>query len=83
MTEGLKEAAKIAEQVSDIITMSFNKDLGTVNVTKFTQLMKQAGISVEQMATSFSSAGEAGTKAFAQMGTMIMNTKMQIEESNK
>lgn len=83
MTESLKEAAKMAEQVSDVITMSFNKDLGTVNVTKFTQLMKQAGISVEQMATSFSSAGEAGTKAFAQMGTMIMNTKMQIKESNK
>ena len=37
MTKNLKEVGQMAEQISLILEQSFNKDLGTLNMTKFTQ----------------------------------------------
>lgn len=83
MTNKLKEAGAMARQVGDILDLSFNKDLGTVNITKFNQLLKQSNITIHDMATKFAEAGNVGTTAFNKLGTMIMNTQLQIKKSNK
>ena len=67
MTEELQQAGKTAEQVGHILEQSFNKDLGTVNITKFNGLLRQSNLSIDTIAKHFSQAGNAGTVAFSKL----------------
>ena len=81
-TKQLKEAGVMAQQVGTILRESFNYDFGQINVGKFTQGLSQAGISMQQLRTNFASAGAMGQTSFARLGSSILNTKIQIKESN-
>lgn len=81
-TKQLKEAGVMAQQVGTILRESFNYDFGQINVGKFTQGLNQAGISMQQLRTNFASAGAIGQTSFARLGSSILNTKIQIKESN-
>ena len=81
-TKQLKEAGVMAQQVGTILRESFNYDFGQINIGKFTQGLNQAGISMQQLRTGFYSAGSVGQNTFATLGSSILNTKIQIKESN-
>lgn len=81
-TEQLKEAGVMAQQVGDILRSSFNYDFNQVNIGAFTQGLNSAGLSMDQLRSKFTAAGSQGTAAFSQLGSSILNTKIQIKESN-
>lgn len=81
-TKQLKEAGAMAQQVGTILRESFNYDFGQINIGKFTQGLNQAGISMQQLRTGLYSAGSVGQNSFATLGSSILNTKIQIKESN-
>lgn len=81
-TEQLKEAGIMAQQVGDILRSSFNYDFNQVNIGAFTQGLNSAGLSMDQLRSKFTAAGSQGTAAFSQLGSSILNTKIQIKESN-
>lgn len=81
-TKQLKEAGAMAQQVGTILRESFNYDFGQINIGKFTQGLNQADISMQQLRTGLYSAGSVGQNSFATLGSSILNTKIQIKESN-
>ena len=81
-TKQLKEAGVMAQQVGDILRNSFNYDFNQVNIGAFTQGLNSAGLSMDQLRSKFTAAGSQGTAAFSQLGSSILNTKIQIKESN-
>lgn len=81
-TRQLKEAGVMAQQVGTILRNSFNYDFNQVNIGAFTQGLKTAGLSMDQLRSKFTAAGGQGTAAFSQLGSSILNTKIQIKESN-
>ena len=83
LTKELEEAGTMAKQLSSILETSFNRDLGTVNISKFNQGLKQAGITSEQVRTSLIGQGNAGVAAYAKLTTSILNTNIQLKEQNK
>ena len=83
LTDELREAGTMARQLSSILESSFNKDLGTLNITKFNEGLKQAGITSEQVRTSLIGQGNAGVAAYSKLTSSILNTNVQLKEQNK
>ena len=83
LTDELREAGVMARQLSSILESSFNKDLGTLNITKFNEGLKQAGITSEQVRASLIGQGNAGVAAYSKLATSILNTNVQLKEQNK
>jgi len=83
LTDELREAGTMARQLSSILESSFNKDLGTLNITKFNEGLKQAGITSEQVRASLIGQGNAGVAAYSKLATSILNTNVQLKEQNK
>lgn len=82
INQSLQQAGRTAQQLSNILSQSTNMDLGTVNITKFSQGLKQAKLSVQQLKTDLSAAGTAGATAFNTLSNNILNTKMQLQQSS-
>ena len=82
-SQGLKEAATTAKQLDKIMSQTFNADLGSLNVTKFTQELKNSNLTVQQIKNSLVGAGAQGENAFNRMTQSILSTKMQIKETDK
>lgn len=81
-TEQLKEAGVMAQQVGDILRSSFNYDFNQVNIGAFTQGLNSAGLSMDQLRSKFTAAGNQGINTFANVSNSILSTKLQIKESN-
>ena len=47
LTNELEKAGETAQRLSSILDRSFNKDLGTVNITKFNSLLGQSNLSLK------------------------------------
>ena len=83
ITDDLKEAGQAAKQLSDILNRSYNKDLGTVNIANFNKELQKSGMSVSSLQTSLLKAGSMGANAFNKLGSTILNTNVQLKQSNK
>lgn len=70
-------------QVAALLDQSFNKDLGTLNIAKFNQGLKNSGTSLNQLQASFSTAGVAGQNAFRNLTARILTTKTQIKQTQE
>ncbi len=80
---GLQEAAKNASQVANIIEKSFNKELGSFNMTRFNKELSKSGLTLDVLRNSFSKAGKIGEASFNKLGSQILNTNIQLKQSNK
>lgn len=83
MTQSLKEAASTAKIVDEALEKAFNVNLGTTNLSKFNQELKKNNLTIDQVRTKFSQAGQAGEKAWNLLGSQILKTNIQLKESNK
>ena len=83
MNKELQDAGKTASQLSDILSKSFNTNLGTINVTKFKNELAKTGMSISDVRQKLSGAGADGKAAFAQVGSALLSTNVQLKESNK
>lgn len=83
LTKELKKAGEMAQTVGSMLDKSLNRDLGTVNLTKFNSLLKQSGLSAQQIKTQLEGAGNAGATAWNKLSTGILTSNTQIKEGNK
>lgn len=83
LTTDLREASNVARQLSSILSSSFNKDLGTLNIEKFNASLKQSGLTLDQIKAKLSAQGNAGAAAFNRLTGSILSTNVQLQQSNK
>lgn len=66
--------------IDDAFKKAFNTDLGTLNVAKFNQSLKN--LNLNKIYQDFSKAGAAGQTAFRNMTSQILTTNMQLKQTN-
>ena len=77
------QAANSAKQLESIINSSWNDKLGQLNLDKFNQSVKNSYGSVQGLKNSLAGAGSAGQSAFNTLASQVLNTNLQLKESNK
>ena len=83
LKNGFDEAARSAKQLESIINSSWNDKLGQLNLDKFNQGIKASYGNVEGLKNSLTGAGAAGQSAFNALASQVLNTNLQLKESNK
>ena len=80
--EGDLERVKASvKELQNALNKSMNADLGTVNLTKFNKELKN--MDLKSIYQNLSLAGTAGTSAFRNLTTGLLQTNVQIKQSNK
>lgn len=83
LNSNLQEASRTAQVISDALKKAYNADLGTTNISKFSQELKKNNLTIEQARIGLSKAGIQGSNAFYLLGSQILKTNVQLKESNK
>lgn len=78
----LKEIRETVTTVRQALTNSFNKDLGTVNITKFNSELSKTGLNLQQVYTTLAKAGTQGQNAFRNLTTELLTTQMQLKKTH-
>lgn len=78
----LKELKSMASSVQLALGAAFNKELGTVNVTKFNAELSKTGYSLQTISTAFNSAGEKGRTAFRNLATEALTAQRQVKQTH-
>ena len=78
----LKLAQQDAQALSNILTQSFNKDLGTVNIQKFNNALQTSNIDLNKVYTSMAAIGTKGVAAFRDMATQVMTSNLQLKKTH-
>lgn len=78
----LKLAQQDAQALSNILTQSFNKDLGTVNIQKFNNALKTSNLDLNKVYSSMSAIGTSGVSAFRNMATQVMTSNLQLKKTS-
>lgn len=78
----LKEIRQTASTVQQALSNSFNKDLGTTNITKFNNELAKSGLSLTQIASTFNAAGAKGQAAFRNITTELLTTEVQLKKTH-
>lgn len=78
----LKEIRETVTTVRQALTNSFNKDLGTVNITKFNSELSKTGLNLQQVYTTLAKAGTKGQNAFRNLTTELLTTQMQLKKTH-
>lgn len=90
LTTELKEASKAAQQLQTILNNAWNGKLNQLDLSKLNNSIKTTYGSVEQLRTSFTLAGNAGSTgavtaatAYNKFASSVLNTNLQLKQSNK
>ena len=78
----LAKAQNDARILSDILTKSFNKDLGTVNIQKFNAALKASNLDLNRVYANMSAIGGQGVASFRNMTTQIMTSNLQLKKTH-
>ena len=76
----LTQIKESASQVQKALDKAFNADLGTLNVSKFNNELKN--LDINKIYNDFNSAGSVGQTAFKNMTTQILTTNMQLKQTH-
>lgn len=82
LNTGLQQAGQTARQVSTILDQSFNKKLNSLDVTKFSQELSKAGLSMKTLKENLAQGGTAGSKAFNDLTSEILGTNIQLKQTS-
>ena len=80
--EEFRQAAGAAKQLESIINSSWNDKLNQLNLDKFNQGIKTAYGGVEGLKKSLEGAKGQGQAAFNAIASEVLNTNLQLKESN-
>ena len=67
--ESMGKVLETTKNVTKALEESFNKDLGTVNLNKFNQSLKQTGTSLSQVQKTLTSCGSVGGSAWSDLNS--------------
>lgn len=76
----LKIAQQDAQALSNILTQSFNKDLGTINIQKFNSALKASSLDLTKIQASMAKMGQGN--AFRSMAAQVLTTNMQLKQTH-
>ena len=76
----LKNIQKSAAQLEGALERAFNTNLGTLNVSKFNQELKN--LNLNKIYSDFSKAGTAGQNAFRNVTAQVLTTNMQLKKTH-
>lgn len=79
----LNQIKNSASQIDKALSKAFNVDLGTINISKFNNELKNSGVNINDVYKDFSAAGIAGQSAFRDITTKILTTNMQLKQSHE
>ena len=83
LTKQFTEASQAARKLESIINESWNDKLNQLNLNQFNQSVKSSFTSMQNLKRQLTSAGPQGKAAFNQIASSILNTNMQLRQSNK
>ena len=83
MPDNFKRSAEAAEKLQGILNQSWNHKLGQLDLGKVSKGIKDTYGNVEQMKAALTAMGPEGTKAYNQVASSILNTNIQLKQSNK
>ena len=83
MEAGLKESCKAAQQLESILDDAWNNKLGELNLSKVNQGIKTTFGSVSNLRIALEQSGKVGSDAYNQVASSILNTNLQLKQSNK
>lgn len=83
MEQDLRAAGQAASQLSDILNQSWNSRLGQLDLSRVNNSIKQTYGSVSNLKTQMERSGPAGAAAYNQVASAILNTNLQLKQSNK
>lgn len=76
----LTQIKQTTKQVQDALTRSFNTNLGTLNISKFSSELKS--LDINRVYHDFASAGEVGKSTFRNITSEILTTNMQLKQTH-
>lgn len=82
MGEELKNAQQAAAQLENALTRSFNIKMGTTDIVRFNQILKQSNIDLKTTYERMASIGPVGEAAFNKFAVSTMTMNMQIKKGN-
>lgn len=82
LNKDLLTASKTAIQLRQNLETAFNVKTGNLDLVKFNQSMKSAGMSLEQYRTQLMNLGPAGAQSFAQLSMAIMQADAPLARVN-
>lgn len=77
-----KQAASAAKQLQQIINSSWNDKLNQLNLDKFNQSINQSFGSVQNLKNQLVSGTAQGQAAFNSLASAVLNTNVQLRQSN-
>ena len=78
LTPQLEKARQSAMQLKVALDSATNVDTGRLNLNKFSNSLRSAGLSVKQLAVDMRSLGPDGVKAFQQMASAVASAETKI-----
>ena len=82
LNRDLLTASKTAIQLRQNLETAFNVKTGNLDLVKFNQSMKSAGMSLEKYRTQLMNLGPAGAQSFAQLSMAIMQADAPLTRVN-
>lgn len=83
LTNSLKESAKAADQLENILNQSWNNKLNQLDLNKVNQGIKNTYGNVKNLKQELEKSGAVGSRAYNDIASAILTTNMQLRTSNK
>ena len=83
LSNELDKAAVAARRLEEILSQSWNYKLNQLDLSKFNTSVKEAFGGVNQLKSVLESCGSVGTTAYNKVASSILNTNLQLKQSNQ
>lgn len=83
LEQQLKQAASAASQLEKILNQSWNSKLNQLDLSKVSQGINETYGGVSNLRQQLVATSSAGTAAFNQFASTVLNTNLQLKESSK
>lgn len=77
----LKEGVRTAQQLQTVLQKSVDATTGDLNLSQFSTQMKNAGLTVTQLASKLNALGPEGAQAFGQLTTAVANAQISVKRT--
>lgn len=80
--EGAQKTLQTVRQIESALKSAYSAELGSLNVSKFNQELQKSGTNIRAVQRDLTSFSGQGQVAWSKLGSAILNTNLQIRQSN-
>ena len=81
-TSSLKEGVQTARQLESVLRKAFNVNTGNLDLSKFSNSLRQAGLSVTDLSAKLNNLGPTGQSAFHQLANSVASAQLPLKQTN-